>query len=143
MITLFPGDTIHIGGDEVDKANWKVCPKCQARMKAEALKTEEELQSWFIRRIEKFLNSKGKKLMGWDEILEGGLAPNAAVMSWRGTEGGIAAAREGQFVDGICRHAGACRIYDFPEDRRHCRSGLVVEGFEKLFGFRGPYERAV
>ena len=94
VIALFPGDTIHIGGDEVDKTNWKACPKCQARMKAEGLKTEEELQSWFIRRIEKFLNSKGKKLMGWDEILEGGLAPNAAVMSWRGTEGGIAAARD-------------------------------------------------
>ena len=94
VIDLFPGDYIHIGGDEVDKANWKACPKCQARMKAEGLKTEEELQSWFVRRIEKFLNSKGKKLLGWDEILEGGLAPNAAVMSWRGTEGGIAAARE-------------------------------------------------
>jgi len=94
VIDLFPGDTIHIGGDEVDKANWKTCPKCQARMKAEGLKTEEELQSWFVRRIERFLNSKGRKLMGWDEILEGGLAPNAAVMSWRGVEGGIAAARE-------------------------------------------------
>ena len=93
VIALFPGDIIHIGGDEVDKGNWKVCPKCQARMKAEGLKTEEELQSWFTRRIEAFLNSKGKTLMGWDEILEGGLAPNAAVMSWRGTEGGVAAAR--------------------------------------------------
>jgi hexosaminidase len=93
VIALFPGDVIHIGGDEVDKTNWKACPKCQARMKAEGLKTEEDLQSWFTRRIEAFLNSKGKKLMGWDEILEGGLAPNAAVMSWRGTEGGIAAAQ--------------------------------------------------
>jgi hexosaminidase len=98
VIPLFPADTIHIGGDEVDKANWKKCPKCQARMKAEGLKTEEALQSWFTRRIETFLNTKGKKLMGWDEILEGGLAPNAAVMSWRGTEGGIAAAREGHDV---------------------------------------------
>ena len=95
---LFPGEYIHIGGDEVDKANWKICPKCQARMKAEGLKTEEELQSWFIRRVEKFLNARGKKLIGWDEILEGGLAPNAAVMSWRGTEGGTAAAREGHDV---------------------------------------------
>ena len=98
VIGLFPGEYIHIGGDEVDKANWKICPKCQARMKAEGLKTEEELQSWFIRRIEEFLNGRGKKLIGWDEILEGGLAPNAAVMSWRGTEGGIAAAREGHDV---------------------------------------------
>ena len=98
VIGLFPGPYIHIGGDEVDKANWKKCPKCQARMKAEGLKTEEELQSWFVRRIEKFLNSRGKRLIGWDEILEGGLAPNAAVMSWRGPEGGIAAAREGHDV---------------------------------------------
>jgi hexosaminidase len=95
---LFPGEYIHIGGDEVDKSTWKTCPKCQARIKAEGLKSEEELQSWFIRRIEKFLNGRGKKLMGWDEILEGGLAPNAAVMSWRGIDGGIAAARAGHDV---------------------------------------------
>jgi hexosaminidase len=98
VVALFPGDYIHIGGDEVDKSTWKTCPKCQARMKAEGLRTEEELQSWFIRRIERFLNSKGKKLIGWDEILEGGLAPNAAVMSWRGNEGGIAAAKAGHAV---------------------------------------------
>ena len=93
VVDLFPGDYIHIGGDEVDKSTWKACPKCQARIHAEGLKNEEELQSWFIRKIEKFLNAKGKKLMGWDEILEGGLAPNAAVMSWRGIDGGLAAAR--------------------------------------------------
>ncbi len=98
VIALFPGDYIHIGGDEVDKAHWKTCPKCQARMKKEGLKTEEELQSWFVRRIERFLNSRGRKLIGWDEILEGGLAPNAAVMSWRGNEGGIAAAKAGHPV---------------------------------------------
>jgi len=98
VTALFPGAYIHIGGDEVDKANWKKCQKCQARMKAEGLKTEEELQSWFIRRVEKFLNARGKQLIGWDEILEGGLAPNAAVMSWRGTEGGTAAARQGHDV---------------------------------------------
>jgi len=95
---LFPGEFIHIGGDEVDKATWKACPKCQARIAKEGLKDEEELQSYFVKRIEKFLNSKGKKLIGWDEILQGGLAPNAAVMSWRGTEGGIAAARAGHDV---------------------------------------------
>jgi len=95
---LFPGAYIHIGGDEVDKSTWKACPKCQARMTAEGLKTEEELQSYFVRRIERSLNSRGKTLLGWDEILEGGLAPNAAVMSWRGTEGGIAAARAGHDV---------------------------------------------
>ncbi|MDD8025681.1 MAG: family 20 glycosylhydrolase, partial [Acidobacteriota bacterium] len=98
VIDLFPSRIIHIGGDEVDKSTWKVCPKCQARMKAEGLKNEEELQSWFTRRIEAFLNSRGRTLMGWDEILEGGLAPNAAVMSWRGIEGGIAAAKAGHAV---------------------------------------------
>jgi hexosaminidase len=98
VIALFPGDYVHIGGDEVDKTHWKTCPKCQARMKKEGLKSEEELQSWFIRRIERFLNGRGRKLIGWDEILEGGLAPNAAVMSWRGHEGGIAAAKAGHPV---------------------------------------------
>lgn len=93
VIELFPGQVIHIGGDEVDKSNWKLCPKCQARIKDEGLKNEEELQSWFVRRIEAFLNARGKTLMGWDEILEGGLAPNASVMSWRGIDGGIAAAK--------------------------------------------------
>jgi hexosaminidase len=93
VMALFPGDVIHIGGDEVPKDRWKVCPKCQARIKAEGLKDEAELQSYFIRRIEKFINSKGKRIIGWDEILEGGLAPNADVMSWRGTDGGIAAAK--------------------------------------------------
>jgi hexosaminidase len=98
VLALFPSKIIHIGGDEVDKSRWKVCPKCQARMKAEGLKSEEELQSWFVRRIETYLNAHGRTLMGWDEILEGGLAPNAAVMSWRGFEGGIAAAKAGHPV---------------------------------------------
>ncbi len=98
VLALFPSKIIHIGGDEVDKARWRVCPKCQARMKAEGLKTEEELQSWFVRRIEAYLNARGRTLLGWDEILEGGLAPNAAVMSWRGFEGGVAAAKAGHPV---------------------------------------------
>lgn len=98
IFTLFPSEYIHIGGDECPKARWKECPRCQLRMKNEGLKDEFELQSYFIRRIEKFLNQNNKKLMGWDEILEGGLAPNAAVMSWRGTEGGIAAAQTGHYV---------------------------------------------
>jgi hexosaminidase len=98
VIDLFPGTYIHIGGDEVDKTEWKRCPKCQARMKAEGLKDENELQSYFIRRVEALLNARGRKLIGWDEILEGGLAPRATVMSWRGTEGGVAAARAGHDV---------------------------------------------
>jgi hexosaminidase len=95
---LFPSPYIHIGGDEVDKYLWDHCPDCQRRMKEEGLKNAEELQSYFIRRIEKYLNSKGKRLIGWDEILEGGLAPNAAVMSWRGIQGGIDAAKAGHNV---------------------------------------------
>ncbi len=93
VVDLFPSPFVHIGGDEADKTNWKKCPKCQARIKAEGLKDEEELQSYFIRRVEKILNAKGKRLIGWDEILQGGLAPNATVMSWRGMEGGVTAAR--------------------------------------------------
>lgn len=98
VINLFPGEIIHIGGDEVPKIRWKACEKCQARIKTENLKDENELQSYFIQRIEKFLNAKGKKIIGWDEILEGGLAPNASVMSWRGIDGGIAAAKQKHFV---------------------------------------------
>lgn len=96
VVALFPSKFIHIGGDEVDKGTWKQCPKCQARIKSEGLKNEEELQSYLIKRIEKHLNSKGRRLIGWDEILEGGLAPNATVMSWRGIEGGIEAAKQGK-----------------------------------------------
>ena len=92
VIDLFPGKYIHIGGDEVDKGNWKKCPKCQARIKQEGLKNEHELQSYFVQRIEKFLNAQGRTLIGWDEILEGGLAPNATVMSWRNIESGVVAA---------------------------------------------------
>lgn len=94
VIDLFPGEYIHIGGDECPKTNWKKCKKCQTRIKEEGLQNEHELQSYFIKRIERYLNAHGKKLIGWDEILEGGLAPEATVMSWRGMQGGIDAARE-------------------------------------------------
>ena len=95
---LFPCEFVHIGGDEVPKESWKACEKCQQRIKDESLKDEDELQSYFVRRIEKFLHSKNKRLIGWDEILEGGLAPRATVMSWRGMEGGIKAARQGHDI---------------------------------------------
>lgn len=98
VITLFPSKYVHIGGDECPKTHWKICPSCQKRMKELKLKDEHELQSYFVQRIEKYLNSKGKTLIGWDEILEGGLAPNAQVMSWRGEAGGIAAAKENHYV---------------------------------------------
>jgi hexosaminidase len=98
VIDLFPGKYIHIGGDECPKKRWVQCPLCQKRIKAEGLKDEKELQSYFIKRMEKFIVSKGKRLIGWDEILEGGLAPEATVMSWRGVAGGIDAAKQGHDV---------------------------------------------
>lgn len=94
VMELFPSKFIHIGGDEANKEPWKASAFCQALIKEKGLKDEHELQSYFIQRIEKFLNSKGRSIIGWDEILEGGLAPNATVMSWTGEEGGIAAARQ-------------------------------------------------
>lgn len=98
VIELFPSKYIHIGGDEATKTNWAKCPNCQKRMKTEQLENVEELQSYFVKRMEKFINSKGKSLIGWDEILEGGLAPEATVMSWRGVKGGIEAAKQGHDV---------------------------------------------
>jgi len=92
VLELFPGDYFHIGGDECNKSMWQNCADCQKRIADENLKDEHELQSYFIQRVEKIVNNFGKKLIGWDEILEGGLAPNAAVMSWRGEQGGIRAA---------------------------------------------------
>ncbi|MBL7758875.1 MAG: family 20 glycosylhydrolase, partial [Chitinophagaceae bacterium] len=94
VMELFPGKLLHVGGDECPKSNWKRCPQCQQRMRDNNLKDEHELQSYFIQRMEKYLNGKGRSIIGWDEILEGGLAPNAAVMSWRGEEGGITAAKQ-------------------------------------------------
>lgn len=93
VMELFPGPYIHIGGDEAPKTRWAVCPNCAATKAREGLKDDHELQSYFVRRMERFLSSHGRRLIGWDEILEGGLAPGATVMSWRGMEGGIAAAR--------------------------------------------------
>ncbi len=98
VVELFPSRFIHIGGDEAPRDRWKTCPKCQARMKAEGLKSEAQLQTWFNQRIEQFLARHGRRLIGWDEILEGGLTHGAAVMSWRGTTGGLAAAQAGHDV---------------------------------------------
>jgi len=93
VIGLFPGEYIHLGGDEADKSEWKKCPKCQARIRSEKLANETELQGYFMRRMEHYLASRGRRMIGWDEILEGGLPARAAVMSWRGMRGGIDAAR--------------------------------------------------
>lgn len=98
VLELFPSEYIHIGGDEAPKTRWKTCPRCQKVIRENGLKDEHELQSFFIQQIDKYLTSKGRKLIGWDEILEGGLSPNAAVMSWRGFDGGIEAAKQEHFV---------------------------------------------
>jgi hexosaminidase len=98
VMALFPGTYIHIGGDEAPKDRWRASALAQDVIKREHLKDEDELQSWFVRRIERFLIAHGRRLVGWDEILEGGLAPEATVMSWRGMDGGIAAARQGHDV---------------------------------------------
>lgn len=113
VIELFPGKYIHIGGDEVPKDRWKNCSQCQQRIKVEGLKDENELQSYFIKRIEKFVNSKGKIIVGWDEILEGGLPPEATVQSWRGVQGAIDAAKQGHDV--IVSPTSHC-YFDYPVD---------------------------
>lgn len=98
VMQLFPSKYIHIGGDEAPHDAWKKCPKCQRRIQEEGLKDEAELQSWFIRRMEKFINLHGKKLIGWEEIMHGGLTPNATVHSWLGTKSGLAASKMGNDV---------------------------------------------
>ena len=98
VMDLFPSEFIHIGGDEATKTEWEKCPACQKRMRTEGLENVEQLQSYFIKRMERFISSNNRRLIGWDEILEGGLAPEATVMSWRGFEGGIEAAEQGHDV---------------------------------------------
>ena len=134
VIALFPSQYIHIGGDECPKTRWKTCPHCQALMKEKGLKDEHELQSYFVQRIDKFVNSKGRKIIGWDEILEGGLAPNAAVMSWRGTEGGIAAAKQKHFV--VMTPGDYCYFDHYQSESK--TEPLAIGGFtsvEKVYSF--------
>ena len=113
VIELFPSKYIHIGGDEAPKYNWENCSKCQKRIKEEGLHDEQELQAYFITRIEEFLNKNSRQLIGWDEILEGGLAPSATVQSWRGEEGGITAAKNGH--DAIMSPTSHC-YFDYGLD---------------------------
>ncbi|MBL7954315.1 MAG: family 20 glycosylhydrolase, partial [Flavobacteriales bacterium] len=134
VMDLFPSEMIHIGGDECPKEAWKACGKCQARKKEHCLKDEHELQSYFIQRIEKFVNSKGRKIIGWDEILEGGLAPNAAVMSWQGIEGGIAAARSGHYA--VMSPGSHCYFDHYQGDPAN--EPLAIGGYttvQKVYGY--------
>ncbi|MBL7798068.1 MAG: family 20 glycosylhydrolase [Saprospiraceae bacterium] len=125
VCALFPGEYIHVGGDECPKDRWKACSKCQNRMKTEGIKDEHELQSYFIRRAGQVLAKHKKKLIGWDEILEGGLAPSATVMSWRGTEGGIAAVREGH--NAIMSPGSHCYFDHYQSDPAN--EPLAISGF--------------
>jgi hexosaminidase len=129
VMALFPGKYIHIGGDECTKESWKKCLSCQSLIKREHLKDEHELQSYFVTRIEKFVNSKGKQIIGWDEILEGGLAPNATVMSWRGTEGGIAAAKQ---KHNVVMSPGKPCYFDHYQSRDKKKEPLAIGGFNPL-----------
>ncbi len=123
VMELFPSEYIHIGGDEAPKLRWEACSKCQQRMKDENLSNEHELQSYFIQRIEKFLHKNNRKLIGWDEILEGGLSPTATVQSWRGEKGGIVAANNNQFA--IMSPTSHC-YFDY---------GIETTDLEKVYNF--------
>ena len=136
VISLFPSKYIHIGGDEANKEAWKKCPKCQQRMKDEGLKSVDELQSYLVHRIEKYLNSKGRELLGWDEILDGGLSPNATVMSWRGEKGGIQAVRMGH--DAIMTPGEYC-YFDAYQDNPGQLSGCTLftaGSYRRIFAFK-------
>lgn len=128
VIDLFPSHYIHIGGDECPKKAWKKCEHCQVLMKREGLPDEEALQSWFIHRIEQFVNSKGRDIIGWDEILEGGLAPNATLMSWRGEKGGMEAARKKHHV--IMTPGSTCYYDHYQESPEF--APLAIGGFLPL-----------
>ncbi|ADV42087.1 glycoside hydrolase family 20 protein [Bacteroides helcogenes] len=128
VMELFPSHYIHIGGDECPKKAWKACTHCQMLMKQEGLSDETALQSWFIHRIERFVNDRGRSIIGWDEILEGGLAPNATVMSWRGEEGGIEAARQKHKV--IMTPGGKCYFDHYQESPEF--APLAIGGFLPL-----------
>ncbi len=134
VCALFPGKYIHIGGDECPKDRWKACMKCQARMKNEHLKTEEELQSYFTKRIVKYLSDKGKTVIGWDEILEGGLAPGAMVMSWRGTQGGIDAANQDHYV--VMSPGKPC-YFDHYQSKNREKEPLAIGGYNPLSAVYG------
>lgn len=134
VIDLFPSHYIHIGGDECPKKAWAKCPHCQELIKNQGLKNEDELQSWFIHRIEEFVNSKGRDIIGWDEILEGGLAPNATVMSWRGEEGGVFAAKQKHNV--IMTPGETCYFDFYQEDPEF--APLAMKGFlplDSVYGY--------
>ncbi len=135
VLEIFPGSYIHIGGDEADKAKWKVSARIAQRIRELNLADEHELQSWFIRQMDAFLTARGRRLIGWDEILEGGLAPNATVMSWRGSEGGITAARAGHDV---VMAPNSHTYLDYYQSRDTAAEPIAIGGFlplDKVYSF--------
>lgn len=134
VIDLFPSEYIHIGGDEASKSSWKTCPHCQKRMADEHLNSVDELQSYMIHRIEKFLNDHGRKIIGWDEIIEGGLSPTATVMSWRGEEGGIKAVKAGnQAIMTPGKYCYLDAFQDAPNTQPMAIGGYLT--LEKVYSF--------
>ena len=153
VMDLFPGQYIHIGGDECPKDRWKECPDCQARIKSEGLRDEHELQSWFITRMEKYLNDHGRQIIGWDEILEGGLAPGATVQSWRGMNGAIEAAKSGHdaivsptshaYFDYPLESTDLEKVYSFdpiPEELSENEAKHILGGECNMWTERAPQE---
>jgi len=135
VMDIFPSKFIHIGGDECPKDAWEKCPDCQKRIADEGLKNEHELQSWFITQMDHYLSSKGRRLIGWDEILEGGLAPQATVMSWRGIKGGIAAARQNHDV---VMSPNSHMYIDHYQSQNKDEEPLAIGGFlpvEKVYSY--------
>jgi hexosaminidase len=126
VMALFPGSYVHVGGDEAPKTEWKASPRAQARIQALGLADENQLQSWFTTQMDTFLSAHGRRLVGWDEILEGGLAPNAIVMSWRGTDGGIAAARAGHDV---VMAPGSHTYFDAYQSQDQATEPLAIGGY--------------
>ena len=134
VIDLFPSEYIHIGGDEASKSSWNTCPRCQKRMADEHLNSVDELQSYMIHRIEKFLNDHGRKIIGWDEIIEGGLSPTATVMSWRGEEGGIKAVKAGnQAIMTPGKYCYLDAFQDAPNTQPMAIGGYLT--LEKVYSF--------
>lgn len=134
VIDLFPSEYIHIGGDEASKSSWKTCPRCQKRMADEHLNSVDELQSYMIHRIEKFLNDHGRKIIGWDEIIEGGLSPTATVMSWRGEDGGIKAVKAGnQAIMTPGKYCYLDAFQDAPNTQPMAIGGYLT--LEKVYSF--------
>ena len=129
MLAIFPSPFIHIGGDECPKDAWKKCENCQKRIKGNNLNDEHELQSWFIKQMDQYLASKGRRLIGWDEILEGGLAPQSSVMSWRGVKGGIEAAKQ---KHDVVMSPNSHMYFDYYQSRNKEEEPLAIGGFLPL-----------